>query len=244
MYNFTKDLYSEDYAAANGLPISDKNDVSALQDILIKQGYLTAVDKPTGRFLAKTEQALQDYQKHYGIPNTGYFGKMTRAQIAGTAQAAPTLPQPSIDEKGLDLIKEFEGKVLHAYKDQVGVWTIGYGSTYLLDGSRVNAGTLPITEAQATELLRRTVANTYEAGMKKALKRTLNQCQWNALVSFCYNLGASTAAGSPLSDIADKINKGTITRKDWTVYCNAGGKPLAGLIARRNKEADLFGLLN
>lgn len=240
MYNFKNDLYSEDYANQNGLPVCNVEDVNALQTILIKQGYLTAVTAPTGRFLGKTEEAIKAWQAANNLPNTGYFGKLSRTKANFIQDATPQIPQPSIDEAGLNLIKQFEGKVLHAYQDQVGVWTIGYGSTYLLDGTRVTANTPAITEQQATDLLKKTIADTYEAGMKKKLKRTLNHCQWNALVSFCYNLGT----GAPLTDIANKINDGTIKRADWVAYCNAGGKQLPALLKRRNQEADLFGLLN
>lgn len=138
-----------------------------------------------------------------------------------------------LSKRGLELLKKFEGCVLKPYQDQVGVWTIGYGNTYLLDGTRVTRETPKLSQAEAESLLLSTLAKVYEPQVRKDIKVTLTQNQYDACVSFCYNLGS-------MRDVGKAINNGTITRDIWLKYVYAKGKKLAGLVARRNKEADLF----
>lgn len=138
-----------------------------------------------------------------------------------------------MSKRGLDLIKKFEGLVLRAYQDQVGVWTIGYGNTYLPDGSKVDANTPPITLAEAEAMLRNSIAKVYEVQVRKEIKVPLTQNQYDACVSFCYNLGS-------MRDVGVAINNRTITRDIWLKYVYAKGKKLDGLIKRRNLEADLY----
>lgn len=138
-----------------------------------------------------------------------------------------------INKAGLSLIKEFEGLRLTAYKDPVGIWTIGWGHTGKVNGKAITSG-LKITEKQAEELLLQDIkkfenhVNTYHK------KYNFNENEFSALVSFAYNIGninQLTANGSRCRcQIADKI----------PLYCNAGGKKLAGLVKRRNKELVLF----
>lgn len=138
-----------------------------------------------------------------------------------------------LSKRGLELLKNFEGCILKPYQDQVGVWTIGYGNTYLLDGTRVTKNTKPITQAEAEALLLGTLAKVYEPQVRKDIKVQLTQNQYDACVSFCYNLGS-------MRDVGTAINNGTITRAIWLKYVYAKGVRLKGLVVRRNKEADLF----
>lgn len=131
-------------------------------------------------------------------------------------------------QKGIDLIKKYEGCVLKAYKDPVGVWTIGYGHT-----KNVKKGDV-ITQQQAEDLLKQDLA-TYEAKVDKYNSTYhFNQNQFDALVSFCYNIGnidQLTAKGTrSIKKIAECI----------LLYNKAGGKVLAGLTARRKAEKALF----
>ena len=92
-------------------------------------------------------------------------------------------------EKGLALIKAFEGFQSKPYKCPAGVPTIGYGSTFYLNGSKVKLTDRAISEKEATDLLIKSLAR-YEHTVNAAVKVQLDQNEFDALVSFVYNLGA------------------------------------------------------
>ena len=133
-----------------------------------------------------------------------------------------------IGQAGLDLIKKYEGCKLTAYKCPAGVWTIGYGHT-----GNVAAGQT-ITQAEAERLL---VADMekYEKKVNQYFdKYRWNQNEFDALVSFAFNVGSIdqlTAKGTRnRTVIAEKI----------LLYNKAAGKELAGLTRRRKAEQELF----
>lgn len=141
-----------------------------------------------------------------------------------------------ISEKGLNLIKEFEGCRLAAYQDAVGVWTIGYGTTNAdkaITGTSICQG-LQISQATADEWLRRSIDTKYGPKVDKYSRYGWNQNEFDALVSFAYNIGSIdqlTANGTRTrAEIAGKI----------PAYNKAGGKALAGLTRRRKEEQALF----
>lgn len=139
----------------------------------------------------------------------------------------------TISNNGINLIKKFEGCRLSAYRDAVGVITIGYGWTKAIDGRPLTMGT-KITQAKAESLLREGL-KSYEAKVNKYdNKYHWNQNQFDALVSFAYNLGnidGLTANGTrSISQIADK----------FLAYNKAGGRVLSGLTSRRKEERKLF----
>ena len=141
-----------------------------------------------------------------------------------------------ISEKGLELIKKFEGCRLTAYQDAVGVWTIGYGTTNAdkaITGTSICQG-LKISQATADEWLRQSVDKKYRPKVDKYNQYGWNQNEYDALVSFAYNIGSIdglTANGNRTrAEIADKI----------LAYNRAGGKVLAGLTRRRQEERILF----
>jgi len=140
-----------------------------------------------------------------------------------------------VSQNGIQLIKDFEGCKLKAYKCPAGVWTIGYGSTYYLDGSKVFMGQ-KISQIEADMLMLKLLPK-YEATVIKNIKVILNQNQFDALVSFCWNCGSSQALFRLVNQKAtDEVIY------DWWInhYVTGGGKLLQGLINRRRKEADLF----
>lgn len=138
-----------------------------------------------------------------------------------------------ISQKGIDLIKSFEGLELKAYQDVVGVWTIGYGST----GSHVKPG-MVITPKEAEDLLRKDVAR-FEACVDKQVSVPLTQNQFDALVSFAFNLGCGNLASSTLlRKLNAKDYKGASL--EFVKWNRAGGKVLAGLTRRREAEKALF----
>jgi GH24 family phage-related lysozyme (muramidase) len=141
-------------------------------------------------------------------------------------------------ERGLKLIKEFEGCKLSAYQCPAGVWTIGIGSTHYGDGTPVTKNrTLP-NEGAAMALLAATIGQ-YE----KAVNATgveLTQNEYDALVCLCYNIGAGNFFKSTLVKMLKAGNDKAEIAKQFLRWDKAGGKPLAGLTRRRNAEAELF----
>jgi GH24 family phage-related lysozyme (muramidase) len=141
-------------------------------------------------------------------------------------------------ERGLKLIKEFEGCKLKAYQCPAGVWTIGIGSTHYGDGTPVTKNrTLP-NEGAAMALLAATIGQ-YE----KAVNATgveLTQNEYDALVCLCYNIGAGNFFKSTLVKMLKAGDDKAEIAKQFLRWDKAGGKPLAGLTRRRNAEAELF----
>jgi GH24 family phage-related lysozyme (muramidase) len=142
-----------------------------------------------------------------------------------------------ISDKGISLIKQFEGLRLTAYQDSVGVWTIGYGWTQPVDGKTIRPG-MTIKEETAERLLRTGLVG-YESDVSKLVKVKLTQGQFDALVSFAYNLGARALSTSTL---LQKLNAGDYAgaADEFPRWNKAGGKILPGLTRRREAERALF----
>ena len=136
-----------------------------------------------------------------------------------------------IGQAGLALIKQYEGCRLAAYRCAAGVWTIGYGHT-----AGVHSG-MTITQAQADAYLRQDIAK-FEGYVNNPayvpITANLNQNQFDALVSFAFNLGAGNLR---------KLCKGRTAAqiaRTMPNYNKAAGKVLAGLKRRREAEQKLF----
>jgi len=141
-------------------------------------------------------------------------------------------------ERGLALIKEFEGCKLSAYQCPAGIWTIGIGSTHYGDGTPVTKGrTLP-TEKVAIALLAATIGQ-YEKAVN-AMGVELTQNEFDALVCLCYNIGAGNFLKSTLVKMLKAGDSKAEIAKQFLRWDKANGKPLAGLTRRRNAEAELF----
>lgn len=140
-------------------------------------------------------------------------------------------------DKGIALIKEFEGCKLTAYQDSVGVWTIGYGWTQPVDGKPIRAG-MTIKQETAERLLK-TGLVSYESDVSRLVKVGLTQGQFDAMVSFTYNLGARSLSTSTL---LRKLNAGDYAgaADEFLRWNKAGGKVLNGLSRRREAERALF----
>ena len=138
----------------------------------------------------------------------------------------------NISKKGIELIKRFEGCRLKAYKCPAGVWTIGYGHTNNVRRDDV------ITQEEAEELLKRDL-KVHEDNVKRLVKVALTQGQFDALVSFEYNVGYGNLANSTLLKLLNAGNYDGASKqfKRW-VY--AGDKVLEGLVKRRIAETELF----
>lgn len=135
-------------------------------------------------------------------------------------------------QKGLDLIKSFEGLRLSAYRCPADIPTIGYGTT-----AGVKMGDT-ITKERAEELLREDVKR-FEGYVNRLVKVPLTQGQFDALVSFVYNLGAGNLSSSTLLRL---LNAGDYAgaAAQFERWNKAGGKTLAGLVRRRAAERALF----
>lgn len=140
-------------------------------------------------------------------------------------------------DKGIALIKQFEGCKLTAYQDSVGVWTIGYGWTQPVDGKSIRAG-MTIKQETAERLLK-TGLVSYESDVSRLVKVGLTQGQFDALVSFTYNLGSRSLSTSTL---LRKLNAGDYAgaADEFLRWNKAGGKVLNGLTRRREAERALF----
>lgn len=137
-----------------------------------------------------------------------------------------------IGSKGLELIKHFEGCELEAYKCPAGVWTIGYGHI-----KGVQEG-MKITEMQAEEMLQSELIE-YEGYINDLVEVELNQNQFDAMVSWVYNLGGGNLRSSTLLKVLNAGDYDGVPAQ-MLRWNKAGGKVLEGLTRRRQAEADLF----
>lgn len=139
------------------------------------------------------------------------------------------------------LIQGFEGFSKVPYLDSVHVPTIGYGTTYYMDGTRVTMNDVPISQEKALDLLRNKLLQEFVPGLQRlfASPTGMNANQYAALLSFAYNeglgsLGRSTLAGKVISgDFAGASS-------EFPKWDMAGGQHLAGLQNRRKAEQALF----
>jgi lysozyme len=138
---------------------------------------------------------------------------------------------------GLLLIKEFEGFRARAYRDPIGVWTIGYGHTSMAGPPQVVAG-LAISEAEGERILARDV-DRFADGVRAALKRAVTDQQFSALVSFAYNVGLGNFRSSSVLKAVNAGDMGAVPRR-LQLWNKAGGRVLPGLVRRRAAEAALF----
>ena len=142
--------------------------------------------------------------------------------------------------EGIALIKGFEGCRLTAYPDPGtggAPWTIGYGWTHPIDGKPVKPG-MTIDQETADRLLK-TGLVSYENDVLKLVRVRLTKGQFDALVSFAYNVGSRALSTSTL---LKKINAGDIkgAADEFLRWNKAGGKVLNGLTRRREAERALF----
>lgn len=141
-------------------------------------------------------------------------------------------------DKGLALIKSFEGFSARPYLCPAGVPTIGYGATYYPDGKKVTMRDKPVLEADATAMLRSMLVQ-YENGVERYVQVPITQGQFDALVSFAYNLGLAALKGSTLLRLVNERNF-VGAAAQFSRWNKASGKVLPGLTRRREAERKLF----
>lgn len=158
-----------------------------------------------------------------------FFRKKTRP-------SAFNFSEGKISKEGIELIKSFEGFRSEAYQCQAGVWTCGWGST-----KGVQEGDV-WSESHAEERLAVDIEE-FENAVKELVTVELNEDQFSALVSFCFNLGANALR---ISTLLKKLNAGDFQAvpdqiRRWNKATVNGEKVvLDGLVRRRNAEALLF----
>lgn len=143
-----------------------------------------------------------------------------------------------ISDAGIDELVKSEGLELNAYLDTAGIPTIGIGTTRYFGGTRVKMGDkIDINKAYAYF---RFDVKWAEKAVDDLTVDTLNQNQFDALVSFVYNLGVTAYRNSTLRKRINKnVNDPTI-RQEMNKWVNSGGKITPGLVKRRKREADLY----
>lgn len=202
-----------------------------------------------------TVSAVMRFQARNGLLSDGIVGAATwkalraksAAKAPATKPAKPTikLAATKASAKALEFIAAFEGGqskdgMFRPYRDPVGVWTIGYGHT-----TGVTAATKPITKGRALSLLRVDVNATYAPPVARAARAAglkLKQHEFDALVSFVYNLGPGVLdPGRSMGDAIARKNRNHIADA-FLLYDKAGTppRPLPGLTRRRAAEARLF----
>jgi GH24 family phage-related lysozyme (muramidase) len=138
----------------------------------------------------------------------------------------------SVSNRLVDMIKKYEGFRANPYTCPGGVLTIGYGTT-MKPGQYTS-----ITKEQADAILRRTISG-FERSVKNLVVVPLNQNQFDALVSFAYNVGAGALKRSTL---LKELNSGDYegAANELTKFVRSNGKILPGLVKRREEERNLF----
>jgi len=135
--------------------------------------------------------------------------------------------------QGVALIKRFEGKSNNAYLCPAGKWTIGYGRI-----KGVSEG-MAWSDQQCEDNLISDLRE-FELGVTRVVSATLNQAQFDSLVSFAFNLGIGALKGSTLLRKVNSDPNDPTIRHEFNKWVNCNGKPLSGLIRRRAAEADLY----
>lgn len=143
-----------------------------------------------------------------------------------------------LDSNGYKLIQGFEGLELNAYKDSAGIPTIGYGNITYIDGSRVKMGD-KITQEKADEIFKY-YADKFANQVDAVVTATVNQNQFNAMVSLAYNIGIGAFSKSTLLKKVNSNSCDTSIKTEFMKWVNAGGKKIQGLVNRREKEAQVY----
>jgi lysozyme len=143
-----------------------------------------------------------------------------------------------LNNAGYLLICKFEGLRLTPYLCSAKVPTIGYGNTYYPNGRKVTMQDKAITKAQAFEMFK-FIADKFAVKVDELVKSNVNQNQFNALVSFAYNIGVN---GLSKSTLLKKVNfnpDDLTIKNEFLKWNKAGGKEVKGLTIRREQESQI-----
>ena len=140
---------------------------------------------------------------------------------------------------GVEIIKSMEGFRSAPYKCPAGIPTIGYGATFYPDGKKVTMADKAITEQEGTTLLQIMLVS-FEKYVDSYCRDDINQNQFDALVSFAYNLGPSNLKSSTLLKKVNLNPEDETIHLEFMKWVKAGGKTLKGLVRRREAESQLY----
>ena len=142
-------------------------------------------------------------------------------------------------KNGIDLIKKYEGFRSKPYLCPAKVPTIGYGATYYPNGQKVKL-TDPAIDEKHASLLLEAMLNPYEKAVDSYCRDDINQNQFDALVSFAYNLGNSALKNSTLLKKVNVNPKDSTIKNEFNKWVYADGIKLNGLVKRRIEESNLY----
>ncbi len=191
------------------------------------KAWFDRADAPRGMTVAKS--GPEPLQKPEQKPVATTLPATPKADTSDSSTSGPK----RINQNGLLLIKSFEGLRLKAYRDAVGIWTIGYGTTR---GVQPN---MSISEAEAEQLMRDDLIR-FEQAINSAVSVPVNDNQFSALVSFTYNVGSGAFRDSTLLRRLNGRQDIRITADEFPRWNKAGGRVLHGLTRRRHAERALF----
>jgi lysozyme len=208
-------------------PLTHNDFVKTLQTKLNANGA-SPVLTVDGWFGQMTQSAVIVFQEAHKLTVDGIVGPNTWSALNTSTSIAPST---------IALIASFEGCSLTPYQDTAGVWTIGYGFTQI-NGQPVTASTPPLTQQEADAFLTEQV-KPYAQAVSDAIKVPLNQNQFDACTSLCYNVGM---AGFTLSTVARDCNNNDFqgAAQAFLLWDQVNGQVSEGLLARRKAEMNLF----
>lgn len=144
-----------------------------------------------------------------------------------------------LSQAGLNLILSFEGYSATPYLDSVKIPTIGYGTTVYPNGRQVRLSDKPCTDTQAMEWAMHHLVSKVENPLN-AMNLPVNQNQFDALCSFCYNVGMGAFKQSTLLKVIKGETTSYTIEQCFLMWNKAGSKVLPGLTRRRQAESDLY----
>ena len=184
----------------------------------------------------KTDYAILQWQRANDLVADGIIGPKSEAKLFPPPKVGK-LPTMTTSAAGRAAITEREGNKLTAYRDSVGILTIGVGHTSAAGPPAVAPG-MTITATESDQILSRDLAK-FELAVLKAVKVPMSQSEFDALVSLAFNIGGEAFVQSTL---VKKLNSGDrmAAADQFMVWNKAGGNPLKGLTARRQAERRQF----
>ena len=144
----------------------------------------------------------------------------------------------SPSKKCIDFIKSHEGFRVDAYLCPAGVWTIGYGTTFYPSGVKVKKG--DTCDIDTALMYLKYDIKIFSQKVDSFTTDQVNQNQFDALVSFAYNVGTEALRKSTLLKLVNANPNDQRIRKEFQKWIYADGKKSGGLIKRRQDEANIY----
>ncbi|MGB3786833.1 MAG: lysozyme [Phormidesmis sp.] len=202
---------------------SKNNPAEQVLNIAGMKAWFSRPDAPRGMTVSRGGSGPEPVAKPELVAAPAVKESSSTSSVAGPKRT---------NKNGLLLIKSFEGLRLNAYKDAVGIWTIGYGTTRNVRPGQV------ISEEQAVQFLQEDLMR-FEKSINEVIRVSINDNQFSALACFTYNVGSGAFRSSTL---LKKLNTSDVrgAADELLRWDKAGGRTLAGLTRRRKAERALF----